>query len=249
MRCNVRIIAATHRNLEESIARGTFREDLFYRLNVFPIEMPALRSRIEDLPLLVRDFARQNEAEGRGRVEFSAPAFGALMHYPWPGNVRELSNLVERMSIMHPNKLVCVAELPVKYRPVGWTPSAERPTEPAKETARERQVELPFQASAIRECEPDAGDFEQLAEEQALRLLTARNLPESALEELASLPANGLDLRSHLYGIERALIRQALERSSGTVAQAARLLNLRRTTLVEKLRKFEMLAEDATSEI
>jgi len=250
MRCNVRIIAATHRNLEDSIARGMFREDLFYRLNVFPIEMPALRSRIEDLPLLVRDFARQNEAEGRGRVEFSAPAFGALMHYPWPGNVRELSNLVERMSIMHPSKLVCVAELPVKYRPVGWTPSAERPTELAKDSARVRQVELPFQGSAVKDADvTEMGDLEQLAEEQALRLLTASNLPESAMEELASLPANGLDLRSYLYGIERALIRQALERSSGTVAQAARLLNLRRTTLVEKLRKFEMLAEDAASEI
>jgi sigma-54 specific flagellar transcriptional regulator A len=247
MRCNVRIVAATHRNLEDSITRGLFREDLFYRLNVFPIEMPALRSRIEDLPLLVRDFARQNEAEGRGRVEFSAPAFGALMHYSWPGNVRELSNLVERMSIMHPSKLVCVAELPAKYRPVGWTPSAERPTEPAKDVVKDRQVELPFQAARVAEAE--TVDAEQLAEEQALRLLTATHLPGPGMEELASLPANGLDLRSHLYDIERALIRQALERSSGTVAQAARLLNLRRTTLVEKLRKFEMLAEDATSEI
>jgi len=244
MRCNVRIIAATHRNLEDAIARGTFREDLFYRLNVFPIEMPSLRSRIEDLPLLVRDFARQNEAEGRGRVEFSAPAFGALMHYAWPGNVRELSNLVERVSILHPNKLVCVAELPPKYRPAGWVPSAASEAAPFNALADESGEPLAVEPQVTL----DDSIIECLAEEQALRLLSANNLSGQEFEELIKLPDNGLDLRSHLYGIERALIRQALQRSAGTVAQAARLLNLRRTTLVEKLRKFDMLAEDATPE-
>src|SRR5580698_8789894 len=78
VRCNVRIIAATHRNLEESIQRGSFREDLFHRLNVFPIEMPALRSRIEDLPLLVRDCIATNLQEGRGRVQLSPRALAAL---------------------------------------------------------------------------------------------------------------------------------------------------------------------------
>jgi len=237
MRCNVRIIAATHRNLEESIARGTFREDLYYRLNVFPIDMPSLRSRIEDLPLLVRDFTRQNMNEGRGRVEFSAPAFGALMHYAWPGNVRELSNLVERLSIMHPNKMVCVAELPAKYRPAGWVPSAE-PEVPSMSALRNELA-----AAEIAESGAALGD--SLGEEQALQLLTANGRGNEAVEELTCLPIDGLDLRSHLYTIERALIRQALERSAGTVAQAARLLNLRRTTLVEKLRKFDMLADDA----
>ena len=76
IRCNVRIIAATHRNLEEAIARGAFREDLFYRLNVFPIEMPSLRTRIEDLPLLVRDFADRNVSEGRSRVDLDARELG-----------------------------------------------------------------------------------------------------------------------------------------------------------------------------
>src|SRR5687767_7674779 len=86
MRCNVRIIAATHRNLEESMARSTFREDLFHRLNVFPIEMPALRTRLEDLPLLIRDFAAHNVAEGRSEVQLSRRALAALALCPWPGN-------------------------------------------------------------------------------------------------------------------------------------------------------------------
>jgi sigma-54 specific flagellar transcriptional regulator A len=250
MRCNVRIIAATHRNLEESIARGMFREDLFYRLNVFPIDMPSLRSRIEDLPLLVRDFARQNAAEGRGRVEFSAPAFGALMHYAWPGNVRELANLVERLSILFPDRLIGVAELPLKYRPPGWVPGSER---------EERLAEIDDLSCGADEDDADsplhieAAANDSLDEEQAMRMLTASNSnkkPNQASSEEQSdsqLPHDGLDLRTHLYNIERALIRQALERSAGTVAQAARLLQLRRTTLVEKLRKLDMLSDAGSS--
>ncbi|MGH8220623.1 MAG: sigma-54 interaction domain-containing protein, partial [Steroidobacteraceae bacterium] len=92
VRCNVRIVAATHRNLEEAIARSAFREDLFHRLNVFPIETPPLRERIEDLPLLARDFIAHNVSEGRGHVELSPRALAALALHRWPGNVRELEN-------------------------------------------------------------------------------------------------------------------------------------------------------------
>jgi len=241
MRCNVRIIAATHRNLEESIARGTFREDLFYRLNVFPIDMPSLRSRIEDLPLLVRDFARQNSAEGRSRVEFSAPAFGALMHYAWPGNVRELANLVERLSILFPDRLIGVAELPLKYRPPGWVAGTEREERlvVADDCGIEDERGQNAAAPVVQE---------NLEEEQAMRLLTAARLSGDE-PSLAQLPDQGLDLRMHLYNIERTLIRQALERSAGTVAQAARLLQLRRTTLVEKLRKLDMLSDPSVSSL
>src|SRR5689334_13865313 len=114
VRCNVRIIAATHRNLEDSISRGAFREDLFYRLNVFPIEMPSLRSRIDDLPLLLRDFSDRNVDAGRSKVELTARALKVLSAYAWPGNVRELGNLIERLSILCPNRRVDVADLPLK---------------------------------------------------------------------------------------------------------------------------------------
>src|SRR5580698_8377197 len=95
IRCNVRIIAATHRNLEEPIQRGTFREDLFHRINVFPIEMPPLRARIQDLPHLIDEFIAHNQSEGRPRVQLSVPALEALAQCAWTGNVRELSNLIE----------------------------------------------------------------------------------------------------------------------------------------------------------
>ncbi|MDH3900267.1 MAG: sigma-54 dependent transcriptional regulator, partial [Gammaproteobacteria bacterium] len=113
---NVRIIAATHRNLEKAIKAGEFREDLYYRLNVFPIDMPPLRDRVEDIPLLVNELVRRIEHEKRGSVRLSPGAIYALCQYNWPGNVRELANLVERLAIMHPYGVVEASELPEKFR-------------------------------------------------------------------------------------------------------------------------------------
>ncbi|QDE40551.1 sigma-54-dependent Fis family transcriptional regulator [Luteibacter pinisoli] len=122
-RCDVRIIAATHRDLEGSIERGTFREDLFYRLSVFPLEMPPLRQRLEDLPALIAEFNQRLVQRGLSSIRFTPSAMNALCQHPWPGNVRELSNLVERMAILMPQGDVRAADLPEKYR--GATPVEE----------------------------------------------------------------------------------------------------------------------------
>jgi sigma-54 dependent transcriptional regulator, flagellar regulatory protein len=123
LRCDVRIIAATHRNLEQAIADGRFREDLFYRLSVFPLELPSLRERLEDLPVLINEFNQRLERRGVGSVRFSASALQTLRGYPWPGNVRELCNLVERLAILYPHAEVRAGELPERYR--GATPAEE----------------------------------------------------------------------------------------------------------------------------
>ena len=109
---NVRIIAATHKNLESMIAEGDFREDLYYRLNVYPIETPALRDRKDDVILLIQALAKRAEAEGLGRLRFQPSALDSLQRHTWPGNVRELANLIERLAIMHPDGVVGVSELP-----------------------------------------------------------------------------------------------------------------------------------------
>ena len=214
LKADVRIIAATHRNLEEAIADRTFREDLYYRLNVFPIELPPLRQRLEDLPLLIGDLVGRNVAAGRGLVQFTDKALEALEAYHWPGNVRELANLVERLSILSPGRPIGVADLPSRYHPAGWTP-ALGPLIEAVEAMLERDP--PARRSPL-----DAA---------AAAVVAAVEHPDTAL------PAGGIDLRSHVAPIERALINQALERSSGKVAAAAQLLGLKRTTLFEKLRK------------
>jgi sigma-54 dependent transcriptional regulator, flagellar regulatory protein len=224
IRCNVRIIAATHRNLEEAIGRGAFREDLYHRLNVFPIEMPPLRARLEDLPLLVRDFVAHNIAEGRGPVQLSPRALAALTRHRWSGNVRELANLIERLSIVCGGRMAGIADLPVKYRPV----------------------------EALGSCADATADLGARAELREL-LAGLNDLPAldpqtASVPDAAHLPVEGIDLRLHLLTIERRLIEQALQRTAGTVAHAARLLNLRRTTLVEKLRKLGLAGADCASE-
>lgn len=111
---NVRIVAATNRNLEDMVKQGKFREDLFFRLDVFPIKLPALRDRIVDLPLLTNGLIKRLERTKHNSVRFSQNAIIAMSKYDWPGNVRELANLIERMSIKHPNALVDENQLPAR---------------------------------------------------------------------------------------------------------------------------------------
>jgi len=218
IRCNVRVIAATHRNLEERIAGNQFREDLFYRLNVFPIEMPALRERSDDLPALVHTIAAQLARTGRGEVRFSEEALQALRGYEWPGNVRELTNLVERLAVLHPSGLVRVQDLPARYRG-DFASSIDVSAPPAPiATPDPRRV-------------PNVVDLH-------LGPKAFADPSEVAAQSASTLPESGLDLRGHMANIELALINEALERTQGVVAHAAQLLGLRRTTLVEKLRKY-----------
>jgi sigma-54 specific flagellar transcriptional regulator A len=228
LKCNVRVVAATHRNLEDQIARGGFREDLYYRLNVFPIEMPALRERIDDLPALIHAIGKRLADDGRGEVKLGTDAMAALAAYAWPGNVRELHNLIERLAVLHPNATVSAADLPQRYRSA-W--EAAGSAVPARVEPAAGRVE-PAAASDATSAARALTDAEELAAERAA-LFGAPAAP--ALDEL---PDDGLDLKEHIAGIEERLLRQALERAEGVVAHAATLLNLRRTTLVEKLRKY-----------
>ncbi|QSX77612.1 sigma-54 dependent transcriptional regulator [Agrilutibacter solisilvae] len=228
IRCDVRVIAATHRNLEERISEGHFREDLFYRLNVFPIEMPALRERTADLPDLIDAITRQLAGAGRGQVALAADAVVALQHYGWPGNVRELSNLLERMAVLHPGGVVRAADLPARYRasmPMGLFDAPPEPT----------QIALP---------QPVVGVTAALPAHQA-----ASAIDPSKYSPNATLPPQGIDLRGHMAGIELELIRAALSQTQGVVAHAAPLLGLRRTTLVEKLRKYGIDREGGAGEL
>ncbi len=122
---NVRVIAATHRDLSLRIEEGAFREDLFYRLNVFPIELPSLRARAEDVPLLMAAQLEKWSMVGRDIPLLTDCALAALTHYDWPGNVRELANLAERLCILYPGKQVSVEMLPRQYQPVAVLSSAD----------------------------------------------------------------------------------------------------------------------------
>jgi sigma-54 dependent transcriptional regulator, flagellar regulatory protein len=247
-RCDVRIIAATHHNLEESIARGTFREDLFYRLNVVPIEMPPLRARGEDLPLLIADLVQRGGAAGRPPVQFAAATIEALKAYRWPGNVRELGNLIERMSIQCGARAVTIADLPARYRPADWSAdTVDSAVTPAAEdliaSASAISVLGPVLDALARNATSDDAIADDGERDDDERAALDPVLADALLDEIP----RDFDLRSYLESLEQRLIVRAMRIADGTVAQAARLLGLRRTTLVEKLRKYSLAGSDTAA--
>ena len=268
LRCNVRIIAATHRDLDAAIGAGRFREDLFYRLNVFPIQMPPLRERLEDLPVLIEHLVQRQEQIAGRHIRLDKDAMNCLARNPWPGNVRELANLLERLAILFPAQIIRAADLPERYRSTGntaWFGSGVRIVAPAQAEKPahgllEQLLELDDAAQLADTAEladpadtaefPDMAAFvdaqvfaatKQLAAEA--ELAAQSDFAAAAGEQVGlELPRGGMDLKDHLSAIEIGLIRKALEEADGTVAEAARLLRMRRTTLVEKLRKYRLSA-------
>lgn len=218
--CNVRIIAATHRNLEIMIDKGDFREDLYYRLNVFPIDNPALKERKEDIPLLLQEIIARFESKEGKSVRFTEESIVSLMEHRWPGNVRELANLVERLVILYPNQIVDVKDLPPKYQHVevnNFEP--EYPDELEERDA----INALFSGEDFSFDEPD-----EIIEEAT---------PEATV---GVLPSDGLNLKEYLSSLEVDMIKQALEQHEWVVARTAEFLNMRRTTLVEKMRKYDI---------
>lgn len=185
---DVRIVAATNIDLEKKIRDGEFREDLYYRLNVYPIDLAPLRARSEDIPLLVNILTERLQRDEGLTVQLSVDALETLRRYNWPGNVRELGNLLNRLAVQQPNGLVHVLDLPRKF-------------------------------SGEHSAGGGSGAREDLSPGEV------------------SLPVNGIDLKDYLTRLEKRLIEQALQDTNSVVARAADRLHIRRTTLVEKMRK------------
>ena len=183
VKIDVRVIAATHSDLTKMVAENTFREDLFYRLNVIPVQLPPLRDRREDIPLLVQHFLEKlSEEAGRSGMSMSQEAMRHLMAYHWPGNIRQLENAVERALAFS----------------MGRT-----------------QIE-------VTDLPPEV-----------------QNQTVEAAEAPAWFPEEGVDFARYIEAIELSLIRRSLEKTRGNKRQAAKLLNLKRTTLIEKLKRLE----------
>ncbi|MET1255038.1 sigma-54 dependent transcriptional regulator [Aliikangiella maris] len=208
IQADVRIIAATHRDLENEVSENRFREDLYYRLNVFPIEMPALRQRVDDLPLLINELVARLENDKRGSVRLSPNAVLSLMQCQWPGNVRELANLIERLCILYPYGVVDVKDLPSEYQRTEGLASY-----PTPELADRRAM---------------------VTEKEKLKV------PVDPQAPLAHLPENGVNLKEFVAKLEISYIEQALAEEDWVVARAAKRLGMRRTTLVEKMRKYHL---------
>ncbi len=184
---DVRIIAATNQNLEAAVKEGRFREDLFYRLNVIPIEIPPLRERVDDIPLLCGFFIEKYSKKfGRNPITVTGEATKVLTGYSWPGNVRELENAIERLLVLKDNDIVTPSDLPER--------------------------------------------------------MTGKRIPELPhIEDDDNNPfVSGLDLNAALENYEKRLILHALELHSGVKSQAAKYLNINRTTLIEKMKRLDL---------
>lgn len=208
---NVRVIAATHRDIETMLQEQTFREDLYYRLNVFPIEIPPLRTRIDDLPILFQELMTRHAQKHGARVRLTQRALESLMQQPWYGNIRELSNLIERLVILYPNQVVDSSDLPIKYQK-----NADLSLEP--HTEKQALTDIFTQVASFAE--------------------TNTSVISEITPPLFSIPKSGIDLKQTMIDIEINYIEQALHSQQGVVARAAKLLKMQRTTLVEKMKKY-----------
>ena len=200
---DVRVITATHRNLEDLIKEGNFREDLFYRLNIIPINLPPLRERKTDIPLLVNHFLKQLNGAG-GEKNISIEAMEFLVNYSWPGNIRELANFVERMLVLSIGATITPRDLPDKV--LGDVP---------KDKWKPLVVE-------------EEGNPAQMLQ-QSLKQSFHVGIPEE-----------GINLKKTVEGFEKELLLEALEKTGWVKNKAANLLELNRTTLVEKLKKLQI---------
>ena len=203
-RVDTRILAATHCDLEQLVSEGTFREDLYYRLSVIPVNIPPLKSRKEDIPLLLDSFIHSyTTARGREKFTFSAASMDALLRYNWRGNVRELENLVQHMSVLFSGKTVEHADLPEKY------------------LLAENQSEEDI--SALKKMNSPA-------------IQTADSAPPVDPDVSLSVESE-LDFKEMINEFETKLIVNALRATDGNKKEAARLLKLKRPTLLEKIKK------------
>jgi len=196
---DVRVIAATHQHLESLVAEGRFREDLYYRLAVIPLNAPPLRERKEDIGLLIEKFVeRFSRRKTDRKTTFDAVAMKSLKSYAWPGNVRELENLMQRLVILHRGKRISINELPEKYR--------------------------------CDDC--------FIEEDVPLAETSIQTPPGQAISApVAEWSEEGLDFNGLISDFEDKLILHALSKTGGNKKEAARLLNLKRTTLIEKIKK------------
>ncbi len=235
---DVRVIAATHRDLEAEIQAGRFREDLYYRLNVLPVVTPPLRERPEDIAELIQFYANHYKLPQGPSVRFAPDFMEALVAYSWPGNVRELCNLMDRFSTLYAGQLLDLRAIPANLLPKGLVPiqaemllrngpvsDAQEMTPPPEVLAEMNADKHASSTTLTDQPEPQDNEIESI-------IMLAQGMPH--------LPPEGLSLKDRLAEIERNIIEQALERSQGNVSRTAKLLNLQRTTLIEKINKYEL---------
>ena len=237
---DIRVVAATHRNLEDEIAAGRFRADLFYRLNVLPVQVVPLRDRRSEIPELIAHFAEGLKSVDRPIT--LAPGLSSLLQaYDWPGNVRELSNTVHRLSVLYPGQRLDLHDVDATMLPPGALEGLSELPPPSGDDgadAFEGLIEVEQGASASDVAaqkflqDPVASETSQVDEEFESIVMLAQGYED--------FRAQGQSLKGMLSEIEQDLIARALEETGGNVSRCAKLLKMQRTTLIERIKKYEL---------
>ena len=244
VKVDVRIIAATHRNLEEMVSEGKFREDLLYRLNVLPISIPALDQRSEDIPGLLAHFSNFFGADGE-KITFSKRSLLLLQAYSWPGNVRELANFVQRFSVLYPGKIIEISRIPDDFLTKELIELVQLYEAPADDEEHRESAGLNDEIVAA-----GVPQHSQLSQEYEIGndSMQGSNLYENDFEQIielsnsmSELPAEGVPTKDLLNNLEANLIRIALTQTDGNVSKASELLQLGRTSLIQKITKYQLV--------
>jgi len=247
IKVNVRVIAATNQNLEKAIAEKRFREDLYYRLNVIPIELPSLVERENDIDLLISTFTQRfNKQKNRSVKGITPDALARLKNHSWPGNVRELEHMIERLVILKGEGWIETHDLPPKFRQMSPEEETQITNDMLLVGDPDDLVAVGVEGLQAPEPPLSGGAFAEkpsaFAELRTDRLGKSAPLPPMTPDNFElSLPDDGLNLKETMDRFESQLILAAMERCGGVKNKAANLLGLNRTTLVEKLKKKKLL--------
>ena len=240
---DVRVIAATHQNIESLIDEGRFRKDLYYRLNVMPVEVQPLAERVKDIPVLIEHFAKQQAQGAKAPISISQASMELLSNYDWPGNVRELSNLIDRYTTLYAGQEVDLRSVPVSMVPagikklmgldcIGVANRNQLGNIETKPSARKLKFvkEENFRLSSIKTKDKESSILDSPIDQVQRVIALAQGGQD--------FPDEGVELKQRLLEIETHLIREALSKAKGNVSKTARLLSLQRTTLIEKINKY-----------
>ena len=214
VKVDVRVVAATHQNIESLIKEGKFREDLYYRINVIPIEIPPLRSRIEDIDLLINKFIEKNT------IHFDESVISYLKAYHWPGNIRELINFTQRIKAIANTNKIKLEEIPDFVLPT-----------------IDANLKNNSKVNNNNNIKKESIDFNDLLVDANSNI---NNNDDHEEYNSNTIPKTGVDLKKSVTDLEVSLIKEALKKSDGNVTKAAKLLTLGRTTLIEKINKYKL---------
>ncbi|MDB4051547.1 sigma-54 dependent transcriptional regulator [Planktomarina sp.] len=214
---NVRVVCATHKDLGNLVSNNEFRDDLFFRLNVFPIQVPSLSDRLDDIPLLIDHLLKNSKSHhsNNSKTSFSKSGLAALKKYDWPGNIRELRNIIERAAVFYPGQEI--------------------------DNEKVSKSLLNINASYVLDRQEEADNLWESLDDLggAVRGTTDQTPPPPSPSDFATMFEfkNSVDLRRLLQDIEIVLIESAMRRNGGNTSEASRDLKLQRTTLIEKIKK------------